>query len=147
MINNHDWSPVLDTNNTQTSYTLFHENITKMYNSAFPIKRTKIGYESKLPWLSEGLKISIKHKHTLHTKQLRYPSIENLLAYKTYKNKLTKILKIIERNYIQSELLNSKSDMKKSWKIIKEVINKNSKKNRTRQKSKSMAIYAMTRNK
>jgi exonuclease III len=136
LINNHDWSPILNNNNTQTSYSIFHENITKIYNTAFPIKRTKIGYESKLPWLSDGLKISIKRKHILHTKHLRYPTMENLLAYKTYKNKLTKILKIIERNYIQSELANSKSDMKKTWKIIKEVINKNNNRNQNTPKIK-----------
>jgi hypothetical protein len=57
------------------------------------------------------LKRSIKRKHYLH-----------------FKNKLSHILKIAERNNYQQALNASKDNMRKSWIIIKEIINKNKKK-------------------
>ena len=122
--------------NAQEAYSLFHDSITTVYNQCFPLKQTKIGYINKLPWLTEGLKSSIKRKHKLHTIFLRKPTPENNKAYKKFKNKLTHILRIAERNHIQIELKSCKSDMRKSWKIIKEVINKNRKKSTTLPKLK-----------
>ena len=48
--------------------------------------------------------------------------------YKTYKNKLTNLLRKVEKEYYQNQINLNKSNLKKSWKIIKEVINKNKKK-------------------
>jgi hypothetical protein len=49
-------------------------------------------------------------------------------SYKAFKNKLTSIMRAAERSHYQNELLACKGDMRKSWKIIKDIINKNSKK-------------------
>jgi hypothetical protein len=131
-----DWTNILSNENAQEAYSLFHDSITKVYNQCFPLKQKKIGYINKLPWLTEGLKLSIKRKHKLHTSFLKNPTPENNKAYKKFKNKLTHILRIAERNHIQNELKACKSDMRKSWKIIKEVINKNRKKSTTLPKLK-----------
>ena len=123
-----DWTPVTSARDAQVSYTLFHQIISKTYDKAFPPKKKKIGYINKLPWLTEGLKNSIKRKHKLHTKYLKNPSANNKHIYKLFKNKLNHVLRYTERKYIQNELSNCQSDMRKSWKIIKSVINKNSQK-------------------
>ena len=123
-----DWSSVTSDNDTQSAYTKFHDIITKSYNSSFPLKKTKIGYINKLPWLSIGLKNSIKRKHKLHTIQLKNPTIENKVRYKSFKNKLTNILRSEERNFYQNEMNACKGNMRKSWKVIKSIINKNSSK-------------------
>jgi hypothetical protein len=128
LVNNSDWTDILNNTNTQEAYTLFHHSISNIYNKAFPLKKKKIGYDNKLPWLSDGLKKSIKRKHLLHTTYLKNPSQENQVSYKKFKNKLTQILRMAKRNFIQQELTNCKSDMRKSWRIIKDVLNKNKKK-------------------
>ena len=53
---NLDWSPVTSDTDTQSAYTKFHDIISKSYNSSFPLKKSKIGYSNKLPWLTSGLK-------------------------------------------------------------------------------------------
>jgi hypothetical protein len=123
-----DWSAVTTSNDTQTAYSNVHEIISKAFNKSFPITQTKIGYASKLPWLTEGLKSSIKRKHALHTAYLKHPTKEKKSIYTKFKNKLTQIMRRTEREHYQSELTASKSNMRKSWEIIKQIINKNSKK-------------------
>ena len=44
--------------------------------------------------------------------------------YKTYANKLTSILRITEQNYYCSMLEEQKANVKETWKILNEVINK-----------------------
>ena len=44
--------------------------------------------------------------------------------YKTYKNKLTSILRITEQHYYSSILEKQKANVKETWKILNKVINK-----------------------
>ena len=52
-------------------------------------------------------------------------SVYNETAYRVYKNKLQKLLKAAEKMYYQDLLVNYKDNLKKSWSIIKVIINKN----------------------
>jgi exonuclease III len=123
-----DWKPILDDSDTQSSYSKFHEILSKTENDSFPIKRIKAGYSTKLKWLTMGIKKSISHKHKLHILYLKTPSPDNLANYKKFKNKLRHILKTAERNFYQSELRKNQNNMRKSWALIKDIINKNRKK-------------------
>ena len=49
---------------------------------------------------------------------------EKVAFYKTYRNRLNHILRSAERKYYQDLLIRHKSNMKKSWNVIKMVINK-----------------------
>ena len=48
----------------------------------------------------------------------------NVEYYKKYRNKLSSLLGITERKYYENMLLQHKSDAKKSWQVIKSIINK-----------------------
>ena len=50
------------------------------------------------------------------------PNPENVKKYKLYQNKLTFILRKAERDYFCDQLEVNKSDMKKSWKVIKHIL-------------------------
>jgi hypothetical protein len=98
--------------------------MTKAFETSFPMKKTKIGYDNRHPWITFGLKTSIQKKHYLHTKSLRYPTLTNINLYKQYKNKLTRILRNTERHYYMEQFGKCQNNMKKSWELIKTVINK-----------------------
>ena len=51
------------------------------------------------------------------------------MKYKIYKNKLTNILRYCEREYYNKSLELHKKDIKRTWKILNEVINKRCKSN------------------
>ena len=81
-------------------------------------------YRNRLPWLTEGLKKSIKNKNKLYRISLKHPTCYNITKYKDYKNKLSSILKKKEKMYYQSEIVANKTNIRKVWEIIKQVINR-----------------------
>ena len=54
-------------------------------------------------------------------------SVLNEELYKTYKRKLQKLMKVAEKHYYHDVLVKYSNDMKKSWGIIKQILNRNQK--------------------
>jgi hypothetical protein len=84
----------------------------------------KPSYSNRKSWLSEGLKKSIKIKNKLYVKQLRNSSQVNIEKYKNYKRQLNKLLKYAERSYYDGLLQENRSNTRKLWSILKDVINR-----------------------
>ena len=95
--------------------------------------KVKTQYRNRLPWLTEGLKLSIKHKNKLYCTSLKHPTEYNINTYKNYRNKLTSLLKKEENNFYQNQITSNKSNIRKVWAIIKNVINKNKSKKKSDQ--------------
>ena len=124
-IRNVNWSNVYECSDAQTAFTKFVDIHTNVFNRSFPIIPVKKRYRNRLPWLTQGLKISIKTKNNLYKTQLKYPSAFNFKKYSIYKNALTSQIKKAEKNYYQVLITENKSSMRKTWNIIKNVISKN----------------------
>ena len=122
-----DFSSVTNGKDAQRTFTDFHNKILAAYNKAFPISKINIRYKNRKPWLSEGLKKSIKMKNNLYVKQLKYAGNEHKEKYKLYRNKLNHLLRMAEKRHITQLLEKYKSNMKKTWIIMKDIINKNNK--------------------
>ena len=58
----HEWNNVLTTNDPQDAYSTFLNDYTNIYEKSFPLKSFKNGYKNRKPWLTQGLKASIKKK-------------------------------------------------------------------------------------
>ena len=119
------WDNLFNTLDAQEAFTNFHKYFVNLYNKHFPLKKIKIGYKTRKPWLTSGLKNSINTKNKLYIKSVKYPSTINKHSYKKYKNKLNYISRKLERNHIENLLLKHKSNLKKTWQIMKDIINKN----------------------
>ena len=52
-------------------------------------------------------------------------SVQNKVVYKAYRYRLQKLLQAAEKEYYHGLIVQYKNDMKKSWGIIKNIINKN----------------------
>ena len=80
-----DWS-VLDVYDTCESYFSSFMNIFKsIYNESFPVMKTKRKYRNRLPWLTSGLKESIRRKNKLFRISLKHPTSYNNTLYREYK--------------------------------------------------------------
>ena len=94
----------------------------------FPTNIVKKQYFYNKPWLTSALKQAIKNKNKLYTTRNKGSTPESILQnqafYKKYRNKLHHLLNAAERKYYQEKLLEHKSNIKKSWQVIKLVINK-----------------------
>ena len=81
--------------------------------------KVKTQYRNRLPWLTEGLKLSIKHNNKLYRTSIKHPTEYNTAIYKKYKNKLLPLVKIEEKRLYQYQITNNKNHLKKVWAIIK----------------------------
>ena len=81
-------------------------------------------YRNRLPWLTDGVKKSIKNKNKLYKRQLKYQTSIDRKIYTTYNNKLKTIIKRLEKEYYQDSLKKCENNLKKTWVIIKDVLNK-----------------------
>ena len=119
-----DWQFVLTETDTQSAYNKFHEVISTKYNVCFPYRKISKKYYKNKPWLSTALKESIKIKNKLYVKSKRSNDSENVSFYKKYRNKSNQLIRSAERKHYHDVLLEHKSNLKKSWQMIKTVINK-----------------------
>ena len=121
---NLDWDIMTYTNNCQTAYSVFYKSLLREYNDCFPIKTIKLNYKNRKPWLTYGLKNSIKEKNRLYVKYVRQNTRYNETKYKVYKSKLNGLLRKSEREHYATLFEENKHNLKKSWSLLKEIINK-----------------------
>ena len=123
-MNEKNWNSVLHSHDTQNAYTAFYNEFSEVYNTCFPVKILKRGYKTRKPWLSDGMKTSIKNENKLYKQYKNTGNFEHELQYKQYRNKLNKLLFEAEKEHYVTLLNENKSNLKKSWRILKDAINK-----------------------
>ena len=119
-----DWDSIYRIQDTQLAFSQFHSLLLSLFNKNFPKREVKIQYNNRKPWLSDGLKDSIKHKNKLYYKSLKYKTAYNDLKYKCYRNKLKHIIAKAEKDHFAKLLDANKSNMKKTWGVLKDIVNK-----------------------
>ena len=128
LISDLDWNEIYNCCDTQQAFYLYHQIFTKHYDTCFPKKEIKTKYNNRKPWLSEGLKQSIKIKNKLYKKSIKMKSSYNEMKYKMYKNKIKQLLLKAEKKYYSDILNINKGNMRKIWSIMKEIIGRNKQK-------------------
>ena len=79
-------------------------------------------------WFTSGLNKSVhKKKHKLYRNWLQSRSETDLLKYKKYKNKLTYLLRLAEKEYYVGRFNEIQGDISKTWQVIKSILPKSSK--------------------
>ena len=119
-----EWTSVLSASDAQKAYTNFHDIMSNLYNECFPLKEFKLGYLTRKPWLTEGMKRQIKIKNRLYRRYLRSDNLEHHIIYKRFRNVLHNKLHLAEKDHYDKLINDNKHNLKKSWKILKEIINK-----------------------
>ena len=94
-----------------------------LINKYFPLKKVSkrgLKFISK-PWLTRGLKISIKKKNKLRCKLKNKYSVEAEKYFKRYRNILTKLKTKAFNNYYTEKAAAARDNISKSWTIINEI--------------------------
>ena len=123
-MNNINWTELYSMSDTQSAFSYFHNVIKGLHDKHFPKKQIKLRHNCRKPWLTTGLKNAIKTKNKLYKKSLMIRCCHNQITYKIYRNKLKHILIKEEKKYYANLLKSNKSNMKKTWSILKEIVNK-----------------------
>ena len=92
----------------------------------FPIEANKVKNCKRLnfPWLTESLLVSVRKKNKLYKQLLRSPNPTRELQYKSCRNKLNHLIRIVKSYYYDQRFASAKNNLKETWKFINEVINK-----------------------
>ena len=117
----------IDWNLYSSDYDSFISALTAVFDATFPLQRwsTRNKAVPRKPWMTRGLARSCKRKEKLYKIFIKNPSEANACKYKTYRNKLNKLVRMTEKKYYEQKFLEATNDMKKTWKIIKNIISKN----------------------
>jgi len=119
------WNNVLSEQEVNKSYQLFWEDFSNLYNLNFPLKKVKPNknFHKINPFMTLGILTSRREKIRLHKKSLAFPSQDNLLAYRKYRNVFARILKASKKLYYATEFNKARKNPKKTWELINQAIN------------------------
>ena len=126
-LENEDWISICNDVDPQEAYSCFYRKAFDKYNESIPlVSKSKNNLSNvNTPWITKGILISRKVKNKLYKKFIKNPNKTNETSYKRYRNKFNKIKKAGKKNYYCEKFNNLKGNLKLSWKLIKEIINKN----------------------
>ena len=113
-VSNTNWASFLD-EDPNTAYNNFIDEYSRVYNAL---------NNCSSPWITPGLLKSINKKNRLYKKFITSPSLSNERKYKAYKNKLNHLIRIAKRKYYDTKFESAKNDLRTTWKLLNEVINK-----------------------
>jgi hypothetical protein len=96
------------------SYNASTNEYTRLFETCFPLNITtrKQLDRLKTPWLTKGLRKSIKHKNRLYKAFIKSPSAIRKSKYKKFRNKLTHLIRRAKRTHYDGEFERAKDDLK-----------------------------------
>jgi exonuclease III len=123
-----DFTPVsilCRANEPNKAYDSFIDMLSKTYNKAFPLYQlNKRDHRTfKNPWMTKGLLKSCNKKTKLYLKYIKNPTMINKNKFTTYRNKFKTIKIKAMQNYYTYEFAKYNNDMKRTWNIIKSLVN------------------------
>ena len=123
-LNDTDWSYIYKTQDINLSFDYFMDIINLKLNDYIPIQKNTNDYKKtpRLPWISKSLLRSINRKNNLFYRYKSKPSERSKFKYVTYKNTLTKILRIEKKNYYTNQLNLYKHDIKGSSTHLQNIV-------------------------
>ncbi len=74
--------------------------------------------------MTKGLLISRRKKYALSKKCIVDPSQSNVNNFKLYRNVYNKAIRCAKKLYFEKQLQINKSNLKKTWNLLKEAVNK-----------------------
>ena len=111
-----------DVNN---SYAIFSANYFKLFDKYFPYVRISRKAFRDKPYITSGIKVSIKTRNRLYKKYLDNPSEVNKVIWKRFRNKTSETIKRAEELYFKNILNNHTNGTKKLWNTFGKILNKN----------------------
>jgi len=123
-----DWQKVLyeysDKSNVTVVFQNFYDHITKTINKYAPIRKLSKKEVKSLskPWVTDGIKTSIKVKEKLYKRYIETRNPYHLTKYKYYRNKIICLLRKSKQNYYHNYFIQYNKNIKKMWAGIKELV-------------------------
>ena len=98
-------------------------NLQTLQNKYFPLIRVSKKKFKEKPYLSKGLKVSIKHKNRLYKKFLNNRNEVNEYKWRKYNKIVAKLVLKQETDYYRSILSNKDDKNRSLWKTFGNILN------------------------
>ena len=123
-LENYDFTDLMGIYDVNQAFERFNDIIYNMYSISYPevVKRIKVN-EVHQPWLTAGIKQSIKTKNKLYKKFIKRP-ITFGLAYRQYRNILTRTIKASKNAHYMQKFSLCSGNSKLTWKTLNKLLGK-----------------------
>ena len=75
----------------QAAFAMFRKEYNKIYDQCFPLRKIKINYRYKKPWLTKALRNSIKTKNKLCVISQKHQIVCNVNRHKGIQDKFSRL--------------------------------------------------------
>lgn len=124
MIYHTNWNDIYSHNCANKAFDTFKDKFNALFEVCFPRRNMCItNKEEACPYITSGLKTSIKEKKRLERLSVKWP-LSFREKYKIYRNKLTSVLRVAKNNYFKESLRNTQGNAKATWKILNTILGK-----------------------
>ena len=124
-----DWASIYRQN--EDWYFNFITVVKRIFERCFPLTKVSRKRFKDKPWITTGLKISIKRKNFLYKQSLLKKTPLSKTVYNDYKNICRKLIAVTEEQYYFNLFEKSKNSSKEMWKRLGKILNPNKTKNQT----------------
>jgi hypothetical protein len=116
------WDTTYNSRDAQNAYSTFAATISDAYEDCFPLQQIQKTKSKQNPWMTRGLKKSIKIKNKLYGISKQRPNAYNGILYRRYKNILKKLIFLAKKTYYRDQLHKHRNNIKKTWEVLKAAI-------------------------
>ena len=123
----YDSGYITDSHKIKSVFSEFYSKLTNIYSKHISVKKELSSKRNKFdkPWISIGLAKSCKTKNKLHNAWIKSRGTNSesfhKAEYKSYRNKLRKLIRISETNYYKFKFTRTCDDIKKAWSVINSI--------------------------
>ena len=111
-------------NDVDQCFEEFNNVLFSYYNECYPMRTKRVRINTTInPWITEGIKNSIKIKNKLYKKYVK-KTITYGNNYRNYRNTLSKIIKKAKYLYYKIKFDGCSGDIKKTWNNINSILGK-----------------------
>lgn len=125
LIENIDWTDVLNTQNASDSYDSFISKIKELYNVAFPCVQIKKCKRARKPWIDATLLKRIRERDRLFALFVKTKNLDHLLQFKRIRNRLNYDIKKARCTYYEHRFASIINDPKKIWITVNDLMSRN----------------------
>ena len=118
------WESVYSELDAQIAYSNFMQELSMAYEAHFPILERRSTKSDLNPWLTSGIKKSIKNKNKLYIRYRNRPNIYNKIQYLRYKYSLAKIISTAKKSFYQTKISENYSNAKKTWEVLNDILSR-----------------------
>jgi hypothetical protein len=125
-LKNTPWLNVLEELEPNCAFNIFSDQFETLHSNFFSPKLVKFNqnFHKKEKWITAGILTSRLTKLSLSKKCIQIPSPENIEKFKKYRNLFNKTVRTSKKLYFSHELERNTSNLKKTWALLNEAINK-----------------------